>query len=68
LFGGNPLGDDLNRSFEQHTQHRIGIRVDLASHADRLREEMLRVKPAGGNPAVLNATASRSERVSMSFG
>jgi hypothetical protein len=50
VLSGNVLGDGLSRSFDQHTQHRIRICADLAGHADSLRKDVHRVRPAGDSP------------------
>jgi hypothetical protein len=53
LLRGDMLDDGQDRSFDQHAQHRIGICTDLAGHADRLSEDIHRIRLAGGN--ALNA-------------
>jgi hypothetical protein len=50
LLGWNVLDDGQHRTFDQHTKHCVGICTDLACHADRLGEDVHRVRSTGGNP------------------
>jgi hypothetical protein len=49
LFRRNMPDDGQDSSLDQHAQHRLRIRADLAGHADRLGQDMHRVRSACRN-------------------